>query len=504
MDDDDDDDDGRGARPDAWWAAVVPPSAAAVPAVPVAPKRAPKDQPKDCKCDGCSACTICEGCADCSFGGLMKKRTYHCTAQRVANFKHARALCSSCLEAAAGIKRARDGAWKAPAKDSPTATPVAAAADNAFAAAAFAAAADPGKNVAAAVYHSTPALCTLASAAAATAPIGLAPPATCAATAPTTTPVAAAAHTAAASLLNPGGGGGGREGGSPDAAPQPTVLAQPDNAVVAAAAPSQIYELGGSPYAAPQPAVLDQLVVAAAQPVAAPAGPSAGKRALGGGGDASSSQRKSSRYSAPAAQAESRSGLLSQATMAEQLDKMAAMIRKGGVSPNTFAEASKLAHDSFLMDEFRSHKTMIESLIRLIWQLKPDDNTIGLHRGIDRINGGATEAYLSASWDQAVAFHQEKGTHTQMPHVQCACACACAVVHVCHMHLTPHLAPNLRLLQVSRRAHLSPRVQEGCRSHPAVAPPLGFRQIDPETRGRWQSQRPRVVAWVCFCSHPCA
>ena len=138
----------------------------------------------------------------------MRKRTYHCTAQRVANFKHVGALCSSCLEAAGGTKRARDGAW-----------------NTAGAAAAFAsAAADTGKN------DSTPALCTLASAAAATAP--------------TITPVAAAAHTAAASLLNPGGGGGGREGGgSPDAAPQPTVLAQPDNAVVAAAAPSQIYEL---------------------------------------------------------------------------------------------------------------------------------------------------------------------------------------------------------------------------------------------------------------------
>jgi hypothetical protein len=129
---------------------------------------------------------------------------------------------------------------------SPTATPVVSAADVAADTAALpsaAAAADPGKNVAAAVYHSTQALCTLASAPAATAPIGLASPATCAATAPTTTPVAAAAHTAAASLLNPGGGGGGREGGSPDAAPQPTVLAQADNAVVAAAAPSQRYEL---------------------------------------------------------------------------------------------------------------------------------------------------------------------------------------------------------------------------------------------------------------------
>jgi hypothetical protein len=187
---------------------------------------APKDQPTHCKCDGCSACIRCEGCAECSW--LMRKRTYHCTAQRVANFKHVGALCSSCLEAAGGTKRARDGAW-----------------NTAGAAAAFAsAAADTGKNAAAVVCHSTPALCTLASAAAATAPISLAPPATCAATAPTITPVAAAAHTAAASLLNPGGGGGGREGGgSPDAAPQPTVLAQPDNAVVAAAAPSQTYEL---------------------------------------------------------------------------------------------------------------------------------------------------------------------------------------------------------------------------------------------------------------------
>ena len=88
------------------------------------------------------------------------------------------------------------------------------------------------------VFSTLAATATPVAAAADTAALALASAA--AATAPTE----GAAHTAAASLLNPGGGGGGREGGgSPDAAPQPTVLAQPDNAVVAAAAPSQTYEL---------------------------------------------------------------------------------------------------------------------------------------------------------------------------------------------------------------------------------------------------------------------